>query len=93
MKILWLKSAIDDLIRLRKFLIKVNPRAARESALLIKRSVNKLKEFSFLGVPVEDLEDFYDLFVEYGAGGYYIRYRIFKDNIYIVYVKHSRELR
>lgn len=92
MKISWLKSAVDDLIRLRKFLIKVNLRAATESASLIKKSVIKLEDFPFLGVAVEDLEDFYDLFVEYGAGGYYIRYKVFKDGIYIVHVKHSREL-
>ena len=90
MKISWLKSAVDDLIRLRKFLIKVNPRAAKESALLIKSSITKLEEFPFIGVSVEDLEGFYDLFVEYGVGG--IRYKVFKDGVCIVHVKHSKEL-
>jgi hypothetical protein len=45
-----------------------------------------------LGKPVEELEDFYDLFIEFGASGYHLRYKLFNEKIYIIHIKHSREL-
>jgi plasmid stabilization system protein ParE len=92
-EILWLDSAINDLVRLKDFLSEINPLAASRSALLIKNATNQLRDFPFIGKPVEDLDDFYDLFIEFGAYGYHLRYRVFSEKIYIIHIKHTKELK
>ena len=91
-EIFWLESAVNDLIRLRAFLLEISPSAAANSALIIKNATNKLQEFPLIGKQVEGLEDFYDIFIEFGAGGYHLRYKVLNEKVYIVYIKHSREL-
>ena len=91
-KILWLDSAVNDLVRLRAFIAEVNPNAASKAANAIKEATDNLQEFPLLGKPVEELEDFYDLFIEFGASGYHLRYKLFNEKIYIIHIKHSREL-
>lgn len=91
-KIFWLESAINDLVRLRAFLLEASPTAAAKAALMIKTATNKLREFPLIGKPVEGLEDFYDIFIEFGAGGYHLRYKVLCEKVYIVHVKHTREL-
>jgi toxin ParE1/3/4 len=91
-KILWLESAVNDLVRLRAFLLEVSPSAAAKIALTITNATNKLQEFPLIGKPVEGLEDFYDIFIEFGAGGYHLRYKVSRAKVYIVYIKHTREL-
>ncbi|PCJ25375.1 MAG: plasmid stabilization protein [Rickettsiales bacterium] len=91
-KIFWLESAVDDLARLKAFLEKASPKAASIAAKLIKNATNKLQEFPLIGQDVEGLEDFYDIFIEFGASGYHLRYRVFNQKIYIIHIKHAREL-
>ena len=91
-EIFWLESALNDLSRMRKFLSEVNPNAAIKAASLITRATTKLKEFPLVGKPVEDLEDFYDLFIEFGVSGYHLRYRVHSQKVYIIHVKHMKEL-
>ncbi len=52
MKILYSPEAINDLIRLRKFIEVENPLAAQRIALAIKKGINQLKTFPYLGVEV-----------------------------------------
>jgi toxin ParE1/3/4 len=91
-KILWLDSAVNDLARLRAFIAEVNPNAASKAAKIIRGATDNLQEFPLIGKPVEELEDFYDLFIEFGSGGYHLRYKFFNEKIYIIHIKHSREL-
>ena len=91
-EILWLESAINDLVRLRAFLAEVNPPAASKEANLIKNATIKLQEFPLIGKAVEDIENFYDLFIEFGSSGYHLRYSFFDQKIYIVHIKHTRKL-
>jgi plasmid stabilization system protein ParE len=91
MKILWLKSAVDDLVRLKKFIADDNPIAAKKAATEIKRSVKTLIEFPMLGKPVEGLMDYRDLMLNFGTSGYVLRYRLYENVIYIVHIKHCRE--
>ncbi|WP_341753882.1 type II toxin-antitoxin system RelE/ParE family toxin [Candidatus Tisiphia endosymbiont of Dioctria rufipes] len=44
-RLVWLESAIADLVRLRKFIDKNNPNAAKRAAETIKKAVIKLIEF------------------------------------------------
>ena len=92
LKIIWLDSAVNDLVRLRKFLSETNPKAANKAAKLIKNATTKLQEFPLVGRPVEDLEDFYDLFIEFGVSGYHLRYKVYLDRVYIIHIKHMKEL-
>jgi len=91
-EIFWLDSAVNDLVRLKGFLSEINPLAANKAALIIKDATNKLQEFPLIGKSVEELEDFYDLFVEFGAHGYHLRYRVFHKKVYIIHIKHTKEL-
>jgi len=92
LEIFWLDSALDDLVRLRSFLADVNPVAASKAAVAIITATNKLKEFPAIGKPVDELEGFYDLTIKFGSNGYNLRYRVLYEKIYIVHIKHSREL-
>ena len=91
MRIEWLDSAIEDLQRLRDFILPHNKDAAQRAFRLIKSSVAPLLCNPRIGKPVEDLLDFHDLIIPFGASGYVIRYRIQGDALFIIAVKHCRE--
>jgi len=44
-----------------------------------------------IGKPEEDLPDFHDIFIPFGASGYVFRYRIQGDTFFIIALKHCRE--
>lgn len=91
-EIVWLPAASGDLARLRNFIKSENPRAAQRAAKRIVEGVNILLENPEAGVPVEDLIDYRDLMLTFGAGEYIIRYRReTASRIVIVRVRHSKE--
>lgn len=91
MRIEWLDSAIYDLQRLRNFILPHDKDAAQRVFQLIKRAVTPLLTHPHIGKPAEDLSDFHDLVIPFGASGYVIRYRIEADTVFIVAIKHCRE--
>jgi len=91
-EIIWLDSAVNDLVRLREFIAVHNPNAAQRAAELIKETLQLLKNHPELGKVVEALPDYRDLIIPFGASGYVIRYRLYEDNLYIVCLKHAREV-
>lgn len=90
-EIIWLDSAVNDLVRLREFIAKENPNAAKKAASTIKKTIQLLAETPSIGKPVKDLPQYRDLLARFGAGGYVIRYRIYLETIYIVHLRHYRE--
>jgi plasmid stabilization system protein ParE len=92
-EIIWLRSAANDLERLQEFVMLHNPRAAQDMALKIIAVTTFLKTHPELGKPVNDLTDFRELTIPFGAGGYLLRYRYFRNIIYIVNIRHNRENR
>ena len=91
-EIAWLLGASKDVDRLRDFIKSENPRAAQRAAKRIVEGVALLQENPEVGVPVENLIDYRDLMLTFGAGEYIIRYRKEKTNrIVIVRVRHSKE--
>ena len=91
-EIVWLPGAARDIARLRDFIKSENPRAAQRAAKRISNGVNILKENSDAGAPVENLIDYRDLVLAFGAGEYIIRYRKEAANrVVIVRVCHSKE--
>lgn len=94
-KIGWLLAATKDVDRLREFIKKENPRAAKNAGLRILGAVDLLTKNPEAGMPSpdEDCEEFRDLYAPFGKGGYTIRYRVKQQVIVIVRVWHSREER
>ena len=92
-KIEWLPEATKDVARLREFIKKENPRAAKNAALRILAAVNLLTKNPEAGMlsPDEDWEEFRDLYAPFGKGGYTIPYRVKQQIIVIDW--HSREER
>lgn len=92
MQVEWLPSAMRDLQRLRDFLRPYNPDASQRAAVTIQKTVSALESQSYLGKTVEDLPNFYDLVIPFGARSYILRYRINGETIFIVALRHGREV-
>ena len=90
-KVIWLDSAVNDLVSLRKFITVNNPKAAKRAAQIIKKAATTLVGSPNIGKPVADLPEFRDLYIKFGVAGYVMRYRIYRDDVYIVYIRHYRE--
>lgn len=91
-EIVWLPGASKDVARLRSFIKSENPRAAQRAAKRVIEGVNILQENPETGAPVEDLIDYRDLMLTFGAGEYIIRYRQESmSRVVIVRVRHSKE--
>lgn len=86
-------DAVEDVERLRGFLDRNNPDAARRALALIWRAIDGLKEFPDRGMPTKDA-DIRQLVVRFGASGYIVRYASVPDgNILITQIWHGREAR
>ena len=90
--IFWSRSSIRDLQRVRDFLKNISPTASKKAAEQINQHTQKLAMFPLAGKPVEMLEGYYDLFIPFAAGGYTLRYRVYKQSVYVIFIKHSKEL-
>ncbi len=90
-QLIWLDSAVDDVVRLRDFIAKENPDAAKRAAEAIKNTALRILELPEIGKPAKELLHYRDVSVRFGAGGYTLRYRLHLDIIYIVHVRHYRE--
>ena len=90
-EIAWLPGASRDIDRLRNFIKSDNPRAAQRAAKRIIEGVMILQENPGAGIPVENLMDYRDLMLTFGAGEYIIRYREEVNRVVIVRVRHSKE--
>lgn len=91
MRIEWLPGAILDLQRLRELCIPSISRPPIKAVTAIKAAVNLLTPHHY-GKPVDDLPDFYDVIIPFGSAGYILRYRIETDIIFIVALKHKKEV-
>ncbi len=92
-RLIWLEEAVEDLERLRVFLARHSPQAARRAAKRIKNAAAMLRKYPGLGRPVEDPPGFRDLAAAFGAGAYILRYRETAEGVVVVRVWHSREER
>lgn len=91
-EIVWLPGAVRDIDRLRSFLKSDNPRAAQRAAQRIIEGVKLLQANAEAGIPVENLIDYRDLILSFGAGNYIVRYCIeTTSRVVIVRVCHSKE--
>ena len=90
MNVKYSPESIEDLQRVVEFLENKNPFAARRIAIDLQEGVQKLKQFSQIGLPVlkaSDSERIRDLYV----GQYTVRYLITDELIYILRIWHGKE--
>jgi toxin ParE1/3/4 len=92
--ILLSRDAVQDVERVRTFLNKANPDAARRALELIWATIERLRDFPSLGIPTED-PDIRQLVIRFGASGYIVRYAILPDtgDVLITRIWHGREAR
>ncbi|MCK4507584.1 MAG: type II toxin-antitoxin system RelE/ParE family toxin [Desulfuromonadales bacterium] len=92
MQIEWLPSALLDLQKLREFIRQHNPDAVRRAGRTIRKAVATLQVHPGLGTEVEDLSGFYDLIIPFASRNYVLRYRIYRETVFIVALRHAREV-
>ena len=88
MKVVWLDSAVEDLVRLREFIQIHNPKAAAKAAKKLIDAAKQLEQCPDIGKPVDALPAYRDLGIRFGAGGYLLRYRKYEECVYVVHCRH-----
>lgn len=90
-EVVWLRSAVSDVFRLKNFLKSKSPLAAQRAAKRILEGSLILKDNPGAGMPVVDLPGFRELKIAFGGGEYILRYREESNRVVIVRVRHSKE--
>ena len=93
MRVFWLPEALNDLERLRDFLLEKDPAAAERAICTIESGTDRFLNFPEIGRPMGDDTGRRELFIPFGAGAYVLRYRIHRETLFIIRVWHSREAR
>ncbi|KYC35515.1 plasmid stabilization system protein [Scytonema hofmannii PCC 7110] len=89
MKLEFSQSAVDDLVRLREFIAKNNPRAAERVSLRLRQAIGKLVLHPEIGRRVPDLENVRELI----AGNYVVRYLLEGETLFVLRIWHGKEYR
>lgn len=92
-ELIWLPEAKQDIARLHEFLKNKSPDAASRMVDLLLNGADKLMDFPEMGKPLGDELKRRELFLAFGAGAYVIRYILTENNIVVIRVWHSREMR
>jgi len=92
-QVIFAPAAIRDLQRLRGFLRRKNPDAARRAGEAIRQGVKMLGAHPHVGRLVDDLpEQFREWLIDFGDSGYVARYRIDDGGtVTILAVRHQKE--
>ncbi len=90
MKLTYSSESVNDLIRLREFIEIKNPQAAKRIAQSIKKGINQLKSFPYLGVKVEKAPD-PEIIRDIIIGNYTARYLIRSKEITVLRIWHHKE--
>jgi len=89
MRLRFTRGANRDLVRLRDFIARHDPRAAARVSKRLGRTIRLLRDQPALGQPVEELPDVRELV----AGDYLVRYATQDDSVVILRIWHGREFR
>jgi addiction module RelE/StbE family toxin len=84
-RVVWSPSALREILRIYDYLSDFNPRAAREVATELTAAGDRLANFPHRGRPVAKT-DMRELVTTYP---YIIRYRIVRDEVRILRVRHT----
>ncbi len=88
MRLIFSRAALRDLVRLRKFIAKDNPRAAHRVAKRLRGAILGLVDAPQIGRPVPD---FPGEIREYIFGKYVVHYEVRKYSLYILRIWHGKE--
>ncbi len=92
-EVAWLPEALEDMERLRLFLLDKNPTAAARAGKVLLDGAKLLASFPEAGYPMNDGTDRRELFLPFGASSFVLRYIIYGQMVIIVRVWHGRENR
>lgn len=88
----WSPSALLDVQRLYRFLASKNLDAAKRAVKMIRQGVKVLEQQPGLGRPVEDMDEaFRDWGIDFGDSGYVVCYRVGRQSVTILAVRHQKE--
>ncbi|EIU9113134.1 TPA: type II toxin-antitoxin system RelE/ParE family toxin [Salmonella enterica subsp. enterica serovar Paratyphi B] len=91
-QIVWTPEALTDVQRLFRFLAAHNLNTARRAINAIREGVNILELHPWSGRPVEEKTDDYKEWpIKFGNSGYVVLYRIEKNQVPILSVRHQKE--
>ena len=90
-RLIWSRTALQDVARLHSFLEAKNADAARRAAAAIRQGVRLLAAHPEAGRPADDMpEGFRQWPISFGRSGYVVLYRYDKD-VVLLAVRHGRE--
>jgi toxin ParE1/3/4 len=88
MRLIFSRAAVHDLIRLREFIAKHNPDAAKRVSQRLRGAINGLVNNPQIGRPVPDLlGEIRDLIF----GKYLVRYEVRTNSLYVLRIWHGKE--
>jgi len=91
-RVVWSRGAQADLGRLRQFLARYDPEAARRPVKGVRTGLRRLAGFPRIGRPAKDLPPEYrEWFIPFGDGGYVVLYRVTTDEATILALRHAGE--
>lgn len=89
----WTAAATAGLERTYMFLAEKSEEAARAAIKTIREKALLLEQFPNAGRPSEDLEpEHREFFIPFGATGYALLYRVEDQCVYILAVRHQKEI-
>ena len=90
MNLLFSRSAIHDLVRLREFIAQHNPNAAQRISERLRGAIMELLNHPQMGRPVPDL---LGEIRELVFGKYVVRYEVRSRKLYVLRIWHGKENR
>ena len=88
MKVVFSRAAVYDLVRLRDFIARHSPDAARRTAQRMQGAIQRLGSMPQIGRPVTDIPGEVRELV---FGKYAIRYKVMPRSLYILRIWHGKE--
>ncbi|WP_123101237.1 type II toxin-antitoxin system RelE/ParE family toxin [Acidithiobacillus sulfuriphilus] len=92
-RLIWFPAALGDVQRAYRFLVTKNREAAQKAVGAIRSGVQILRHHPELGRPMEDMDrEYREWLVDFGGSGYVILYRYDGEMVFIVAVRHQKEV-
>jgi plasmid stabilization system protein ParE len=88
MKLIFSKTAVSDLVRLRDFIAQHSPEAAQRVAQRLRGAIQRLVETPQIGRPVANMPG---EIRELIFGKYVVRYEVRQQYLYILRIWHGKE--
>lgn len=92
-RLIWTNRAAAGLRQVHRYLVDKNVDAAAKAVDAIRKGAHLLKAYPHAGRPTDDLEpEHRELLIPFGAAGYVLYYEVMDDAVYILAIKHQKEV-